>query len=209
MTKKCEERVQEALNSRLEDLREVFGTDEFCDYGLSFDYVARFTFRDQVDGFFRYQISWGGPSEEFRFLTEDPDDRYPTVEFWFLDWFDGACITLSGKDLELLHDIWDFFVEIGATQHQKEQNEDPPICEICEEREGEQFIAGEHYCNMCAPPVCEDCEDAIALDEPLNDTYYCEHCWPDCDFCNKPAAIQVNDTFYCKSCFGEGDPHDK
>ena len=34
---------------------------EFHEYGLAFDYVAPGTFNDQREGYWRYQISWGGP----------------------------------------------------------------------------------------------------------------------------------------------------
>lgn len=40
----------------------------FDEYALSFDYVEPDTFDDQDRGYFRYQISYGGPSEEVRFL---------------------------------------------------------------------------------------------------------------------------------------------
>lgn len=60
------------------------------EYGLAFDYVAPETFPDQKEGYFRYQISYGGPSEEFRFFTSGPEHTVYRVEFWFLDWWDGA-----------------------------------------------------------------------------------------------------------------------
>ena len=31
---------------------------------LSFDYVAPHTFNDQPEGYWRWQFSWGGPSDE-------------------------------------------------------------------------------------------------------------------------------------------------
>lgn len=75
---KCENRIDEALADRLEDFKE--GELE----GLCFNYVEPNTFDDQPQGFYRWQISWGGPSDEFRLL---PSGK---VEYWFLDWFDGA-----------------------------------------------------------------------------------------------------------------------
>lgn len=65
------------------------------EYALSLDYVEPRTFPNQKRGYKRYQISWGGPSEEFRMYSS------PTViEFWYLDWFDGAKITLDPESNE-------------------------------------------------------------------------------------------------------------
>ena len=125
----CEQRVDEQLTSTLEALRTLW--EWYCDgkeedhpdygnlyeYGLSFDYVAPNTFKDQEQGYFRYQLSWGGPSDEFRYYV-NPDFTAYRVEYWFLDWFDGACRVLRGKDHELLLDIYDtFFFDNGTVEH--------------------------------------------------------------------------------------------
>lgn len=92
---KCEQRIDEALKGRLDDLRRLLDGEEceelgaFVHYALGFDYVAPFTFDDQPEGYWRYQISWGGPSDEFRFFI-NPDLSCHRIEYWFLDWFDGA-----------------------------------------------------------------------------------------------------------------------
>ena len=62
------------------------GWDKFHEYGLSFDYVEADTFDNQPKGYHRFQISWGGPSDELRFYSLD------RVEYWYMDWFDGAYI---------------------------------------------------------------------------------------------------------------------
>jgi len=86
------------------------------DYGLSFDYVAPGTFRDQKRGYWRYQLSTGGPGDEFRFYC-DENRRPVRVEYWFLDWFDGARRTVrSGKDFELLCDLFAWFGEAGVVE---------------------------------------------------------------------------------------------
>ena len=124
---KCADRINGHLLDRLDDLlrlwaayqngdEEVEDLGSFCEYGLSFNYVAPDTFTDQNYGYYRYQLSWGGPSDEFRFMTEDPEATAPPIEYWFLDWFDGAHIHLKGEDYDLLHEIWQFFVDIGSTQ---------------------------------------------------------------------------------------------
>ena len=130
--KNCKNQVKSRLNSRIEDLEKLWklyqeGNEEgdsdlgeFCDYGLSFDYVAANTFDDQKQGYFRYQLSWGGPSDEFRFFC-DPGFNCYSIEYWFLDWFDGASIELIGKNEELLMEIYNFFNEIGSCQAEFEK----------------------------------------------------------------------------------------
>jgi hypothetical protein len=117
----CESRIDSELKERLTDLRRLW-TDHcagkesedgtFSDYGLCFDYVPPDTFADQREGYFRYQLSWGGPSDEFRFFI-NPDLSCHRIEYWFLDWFDGASRILSDDDDDLLLEIWHWFNEIG------------------------------------------------------------------------------------------------
>lgn len=88
------------------------------EYGLAFDYVAPETFNDQPEGWFRYQLSTGGPGDEFRIFAQKVDDyRFSVyrIEYWFLDWFDGASRTLYGEDRELLDEIFtSLFVDSGT-----------------------------------------------------------------------------------------------
>ena len=125
---KCGDKVRTALTNRLADIRKLWkayqsGDEDkysedigtFPEYGLCFDYVAPETFTDQPRGYFRYQISYGGPSEEFRFYTDESLDAYK-IEFWLLDWFDGAKRNLNGKRFELMSEIFDFFKEIGSVE---------------------------------------------------------------------------------------------
>jgi hypothetical protein len=87
-SKKCIDLVDESFESRISEIAEILYTEEFNDYGLCFDLVEAGSFTDQFEPYYRYQISYGGPSEEFRLFH----DR---IEFWYLDWFDGACIDVS------------------------------------------------------------------------------------------------------------------
>ena len=118
---KCEERIGEALRSTLEDISEALDEGTLFDLGLGFDYVAPETFNDQNEGYWRYQLSWGGPSDEFRFFADDTEDRSPGVEYWFLDWFDGASRYLRGSDEELLHTVWNNFMDVGSVKHEYEE----------------------------------------------------------------------------------------
>ena len=127
----CAERLDNEYNNTIDDLKRVWeayntgddeAAEEFYNHGLSFDYVAPHTFGDdQHDGYFRYQLSWGGPSDEFRFYV-GPGYEPHRIEYWFMDWFDGASRTLRGDDYDLLKEIFQWFDEIGTTEAEYEKS---------------------------------------------------------------------------------------
>ena len=94
----CEDRITESIISRGEDFKRFMNSEneetqeEFYNYGLCIDMVNVGTFKDQKEPYLRYQISFGGPSEELRFYQNG------TVEFWFLDWYDGAHKIITSLD---------------------------------------------------------------------------------------------------------------
>lgn len=108
------EKLWEAEKDGIEEGVEDLGT--FNEYGLSFDYVAPGTFEGQRKGYFRYQISWGGPSDEFRFFANPGDLSCYRIEYWYMDWYDGARRILRGHDLEVMQEIWEMFVETETAQ---------------------------------------------------------------------------------------------
>jgi len=127
----CDNRIDFRLKKRLIDLDRLW--TDYCageeseggtlaEYGLCFDYVAPNTFADQREGYFRYQLSWGGPSDEFRFFINS-DLSCHRVEYWFLDWFDGASRILSGGDARLLLEVCDWFNEIGIVRTDLQQSD--------------------------------------------------------------------------------------
>ena len=98
----CADQVQEHLEDRLKELHTV--------EGLCFDYVDPNTFTDQKEGYWRWQLSWGGPGDEFRIYI-NPDKSVHRIEYWYLDWFDGAHVTLDEK----LHgDAWSHLEDMVA-----------------------------------------------------------------------------------------------
>lgn len=107
---KCKDKVQNHFESRMRDIRTLYYAPEqtteelgnLNEYGLSIDLVETGTFKDQREDYIRYQISWGGPAEEFR-IYKNGD-----VEFWFLDWFDGAHVDVTGEDMIIILDIVGF-----------------------------------------------------------------------------------------------------
>ena len=108
MEKKCKDLVRGAFKSRMGDIRKLFKAGygvtipdlgKLEEYGLCIDYVPANTFKEQPTGYKRYQISWGGPSEEFRVYAPNH------VEFWYMDWFDGAMVKVEGSDAEIIREI--------------------------------------------------------------------------------------------------------
>lgn len=47
-----------------------------------------------------YQFSWGGPADEVRIYDNGK------VEYWFLDWFDGASKELSSEYVDILRKVY-------------------------------------------------------------------------------------------------------
>ena len=86
--KTCAERIDEQWKLRQEDLQDP----EF--EGLCFDYVDPHTFTDQLDGNWRWQFSWGGPSDELRAFVNENNEIH-RLEYWFMDWMDGAKLELQ------------------------------------------------------------------------------------------------------------------
>ena len=123
-TKKCEDRVDEQLAATLSDVRELVKAysetedgdhpelGNLSEYGLGFDFVELGTFDDQDEPYYRWQLSWGGPSSEFRFYLHATGLR--RVEFWFLDWFDGACRVVD--DDIITGWVWDWFDGAGLCE---------------------------------------------------------------------------------------------
>tara|TARA_R100000655_G_C2981398_1_gene191873 strand:- start:440 stop:859 length:420 start_codon:yes stop_codon:yes gene_type:complete len=110
--KKCADLVQQNYQARLKDIKQAYQKNDneknieqgdynnfdliewLSEYGLSWGYVLPNTFDNQSEGYYRWQLSWGGPSDEFRIFT-DNNKNIQSVEYWYLDWFDGASIEID------------------------------------------------------------------------------------------------------------------
>ena len=94
---------------------DVSGYEDFYDYinnyGLAFDYVEKGTFTDQERGYFRYQLSWGGGQDEFRIYV-DYDKQITHIEYWYLDWGDGASIRID--DNSKSYEVCEQFTELST-----------------------------------------------------------------------------------------------
>ena len=110
---KCKDLVQSSWESQEEDYKNFKDEGDYeslYDYvnqtALSFDKVHKNS-KENIDrSFYRLHLSWGGPSTEFRaFLNADHDIDY--IEYWYLDWFDGASINIprDSKSWEVVEDF--------------------------------------------------------------------------------------------------------
>ena len=94
------------------------GYEDFYDYinnyGLAFDYVEKGTFTDQERGYFRFQLSWGGPSDEFRIYV-DYDKQITHIDYWFLDWGDGASVRIPEDSIA--YEVCEQFTELSTEIH--------------------------------------------------------------------------------------------
>ena len=107
--KRCKDLVQERYEDRVQlieqSLQSLYDGQEpdeeggLFDIALGFDFVPAHTFEDQEEHYFRWQLSWGGPSDEFRVYT-DNQNNIKTIEYWYMDWFDGASVDCT-KDLTI------------------------------------------------------------------------------------------------------------
>ncbi len=84
----CAELVKQEWIDRQEDLK----NPEY--EALGFDYVEPHTWDDQPEGDWRWQFSWGGPSDELRAYV-NRDDTIHRLEYWYLDWGDGAYVQVA------------------------------------------------------------------------------------------------------------------
>ena len=100
--------------SQKEEHDQYDGYEDLYDYvnqtALCWDYVEKGTFDDQERGYFRLQLSWGGPGDEFRIYV-DYDKSIDYIEYWYLDWYDGASVRVGADTVS--YDICRDFLEVA------------------------------------------------------------------------------------------------
>lgn len=111
--KSCAERWVEHYDSRMEDLRALTrraqkgserAIQELSEYGLAWEWIPQ---EGNRAGYYRWQLSWGGPSDEFRFYPSV--DLSHDIEYWFMDWYDGHGELIDSRpDLDVLGWIFDY-----------------------------------------------------------------------------------------------------
>lgn len=89
----CQQRINQEWTNLRKDLAKIVKKgdyEELNHYALCLDLIEAGTYEDQREDYIRLQFSYGGPSDELRFYKNGD------IEYWFLDWFDGASINVSG-----------------------------------------------------------------------------------------------------------------
>jgi hypothetical protein len=82
----------------------------YHEYEDLFDYVNQTVLSwDYVKGYYRLQLSWGGPSDEFRIYT-GANKSIEKIKYWYLDWFDGACIDVPRDSVSW--DICSWYIDL-------------------------------------------------------------------------------------------------
>ena len=128
---KCENRIDKELEKEIAELERMYYAeddetqDEFSSHALCFDFVAPNTFEDQDRGYHRWQLSWGGPSDEFRFYTNDEDgleNEFDYVEYVFMDWFDGAERKCTEKKHSVIFDIAENYLGLTFVKNYSKRN---------------------------------------------------------------------------------------
>ena len=105
--KRCIDLVQKRFEDRLATIKQALqnyndGQEPDEEGGLfaialGFDFVPAHTFENQEEHYFRWQLSWGGPSDEFRVYT-DNQNNINRIEYWYMDWFDGASVDCTHNE---------------------------------------------------------------------------------------------------------------
>lgn len=103
--------VEDSSEDRLSDK----AYEAIASYGLSIDYVLPNTFTGQRKGYLRWQISWGGPSDEWRFFFVPGESEAYRIEYWYMDWFDGAKVGCTGGRVANL--LWNYLQETETAHY--------------------------------------------------------------------------------------------
>ena len=87
---------EEGFKRKSKELDEYSSLMDYANQSsLDFSYVEPNTFKKQSEGYWRWQLSWGGPSDEFRYYHYDGDKKkIKSIEYAYMDWFDGATLPI-------------------------------------------------------------------------------------------------------------------
>jgi len=96
------QQIKQALSSstRLDTLQEL---------GLGWTYVEPDTYADQPLGYFLWELSWGGPADQFLFYHNGK--RVWKIQYVVLDWDYREEVELTGKWFELLATVFNIILE--------------------------------------------------------------------------------------------------
>jgi len=101
------------LSSSLQDdIREQYQV-RFNEYGLSFSYVE--LDKDTEQDYFKYLLSWGGPSDEIRFYDNG------AIEYVHMNWFCGVGFNVTNDDV--FKQVRDWFRDCDMLNFEQERSE--------------------------------------------------------------------------------------
>ena len=103
----------DSLSDSLQDEIREYLSEDFSNYGLSFDYVEIDENIDQ--DYFRYQLSWGGPSDEIRFYENG------AIEYVYMDWYCGIGFNVNTDSTFKL--LFDYFTDLGMLDFEAKRGE--------------------------------------------------------------------------------------
>jgi len=108
---------EKSKHEKHEDLQSY---DSLFDYvnqsALGFDFVSVNTFKNQDRGYWRLQMSWGGPSDEFRIYV-DTKNEIEYIDYHYLDWFDGASVRVRH---DIIYDVCSMFLDCSEKKNASE-----------------------------------------------------------------------------------------
>jgi hypothetical protein len=99
-----------SVTPEMERIQEI---GDFYNYGLAVDYVTPGTFNNKA-GYLRYQLSYGGPSEEIRFYFTPKAREAYKIEFVYLNWGVGVGFDVTNEDWAKW--LFDWFNEVGTAE---------------------------------------------------------------------------------------------
>lgn len=120
MTESCEARIKEQYEKRCELLAEIIAKadEDYSDFDLDEDSESyeddlqsklddipelyEFALGTSMNKQYKIQLSWGGPSDEI-IVNADQHNNILSMEYRFLDWFDGASIPVHDDSY-----MWDY-----------------------------------------------------------------------------------------------------
>ena len=100
--KTCAELISARYSDRLKQFDDAWNDakinwyDYLAENTLAFDFVEPYTFNNQPIGYYRLQLSWGGPSDEVRWYSNEPY-KYHKITYSYMDWFDGSEIEINDR----------------------------------------------------------------------------------------------------------------
>ena len=106
----CEGRIDSELESRVADMKDIRARQNSDDNEVSeeaHEEHNEWPLSVDLKRIVTIQVSWGGPSDEFRCEVDD-DGKIEAIEYRFMNWFDGASREVTDDEVfDFLQDYVD------------------------------------------------------------------------------------------------------